>query len=87
MLRLSRRFLPGSNVLDTKFHLWKCRTIALFTFFSNPYYIQGFPYRALIWSCKPGIYGGEWGMAKKRKVKMKLGTEHDKNIKQEEMVA
>ncbi len=31
--------------------------------------------------------GGELGMAKKRKVKMKLGTEHDKNIRQEEMVA
>ncbi len=27
------------------------------------------------------------GLAKKRKVKMKLGTEHDKNIRQEEMVA
>ena len=27
------------------------------------------------------------GLAKKRKVKMKLGTEHDKNIKQEEVVA
>jgi len=41
MLLLRRRFLPGSNVLDTKSRQWKCGTFALFTFFSKRPYMQG----------------------------------------------
>jgi len=60
---------------------WNCGIITLYDFLSNLLYIRSEGVSRFRY-----FDGGEWGLAKKRKVKMSL-AQRDKSIYQEENVA